>query len=101
MTNYDLLNQDKAKEEPCPICKGIGWYVDHAGIKGNTEAIIPCACGINKPMLDETTRKVSDLTIADLYELIPKIVRECKRQDDEQAEREYRKLTGTKVPREY
>ena len=58
MTNYDLLNQEEVKEEPCPICKGIGWYVDHgAGIKGNTEAIIPCECGINKPMLDETTRK--------------------------------------------
>ena len=53
MINYDLLNQEKVKEESCPICKGIGWYGDHgAGIKGNTEAI-PCECSINKPMLDE------------------------------------------------
>lgn len=52
-------------------------------------------------ILVETERKVSDLTITDLYELIPKIERECKRQDAEQAEIEYRKLAGTKVPQEF
>mgnify|MGYP001570251359 CR=1 FL=1 len=43
-------------------------------------------------------KKVVDMTIGELFELFTKVIRECKRQDDEKAEREYRKLNGTKVP---
>ena len=46
-------------------------------------------------------KKVSDLTISELFDLMVKAVRECKRQDDEKAEIEYRKLGGTKVPQEF
>ena len=64
--NYDLPNQDKV----CPDCKGTGWVGDYGAVrKGNTE-IAPCDCGLVKPMLGETTRKVSDLTIAELKDII-------------------------------
>lgn len=46
-------------------------------------------------------RKITDLTISELYELMIKAIRECKRLDAEQAEIEYRKLTGTRVPQEF
>ena len=46
-------------------------------------------------------KKVSDLTISELFDLMVKAVRECKRQDDEKAEMEYQKLTGGKVPKEW
>lgn len=92
--NYDLLNQEKVKEEPCPICKGTGLYGDNvAGIKGNIE----CECDMNKPMLDETTRKVSDLTIAEAFEFMIKAVKECKRRDAEEAKVAYKEKWPNKI----
>ena len=89
MANYDLLNQDKAT---CAECDGTGWVGDNGpGIKGNTE-IDPCGCGLKKPLLDGTTRKVSDLTVAELYDLIIKAVKECKQQDAANAEKQYGEL---------
>ena len=46
-------------------------------------------------------RQLSDLTVDEAFGLMVKAVKECKRQDAEKAEIEYRKLNGTKVPLEY
>ena len=82
MTNYDLLNQDKAKNE------GIELANKHLNMV--KEALV-------KPILGNMTRKVSDLTVADLFELIPKIVRECKRHDAEEAKVAYKEKWPDKI----
>lgn len=42
---------------------------------------------------DLRARKVSDLTISELFDLIVRAVKECKKQDVEQSEAEYKRLT--------
>ena len=49
----------------------------------------------------DKSKKVPDLTVDELFGLMIKAIRECKRQNAEEAEMEYRLLTGTKVPQEY
>lgn len=64
--------------------------------------------------LQSIARKVSDLTISELFDLIVMAVKECKKQDVEQSEAEYKRLTtnpivvmdistrdGKPVPQEY
>lgn len=70
----DLLNYED--EMICPACNGVG-------------------------RIKKRDKRVSDLTVAEAFELMIKAVKECKKQDAEQAEIEYRKLTGTKVPQEF
>lgn len=64
----------------CELCNDTGWYGDNgAGIKGNSE-IIQCECGVK---ILPPEKKVSELTISELFELIIKAVRECKSRESE------------------
>lgn len=95
MANYDLLNQDKAKNE-------------------DTETA-PCDCGLVKPMPENSsTRKVSDLTIAEYKKLWIECYEELEQHKQDTSMAEYNRLTakpiavsdistraGVPVPKEY
>ena len=98
MANYDLLNQDgKIDNDNCETCLEGEEKKYHC--EDCEDAIEKEKTKSNASILN--TKKVSDLTVSELFDLMVKAVRECKRQDDEKAEIEYQKLTGGKVPKEW
>ena len=81
MTNYDVSSKEKAKNEGIELANKHLNMAKEALVK---ESVISFQHVIPK--------MVKDLTMDELFNLIINAVRECKRQDDEKAEKQYGEL---------